>query len=61
MLGLERVSGPNAVVLSLVHLAMMTVCALGIGLLGLFARGRQHAQRGRGRARRRGERSASVR
>ncbi len=43
MLGHEGVSGPNAVVLSLVHLAMMTACAIGMGLLGLLARGRQHA------------------
>lgn len=46
MLGHEGVSGPNAVVLSLVHLAMMTACAIGMGLLGLLARGRQHAAAG---------------
>ena len=38
----EGVQPERAVVLSLLHLAMMTVCAIALGLLGLLARQRQH-------------------
>jgi uncharacterized protein (TIRG00374 family) len=42
VLAQEGVEPARAVVLSLLHLAMMTVCAIALGLLGLLARQRQH-------------------
>jgi uncharacterized protein (TIRG00374 family) len=42
VLAREGVEPARAVVLSLLHLAMMTVCAIALGLLGLLARQRQH-------------------
>ncbi len=43
VLGLERVAGERAVVLSLMHLAVMSAVAIGLGLLGLLVRHRQQA------------------
>ncbi|MFI5307327.1 MAG: YbhN family protein [Polyangiales bacterium] len=53
VLGLEHVPGPRAVVLSLLHFAVMTATAIGFGLIGLLAR---HAQQ-RAYAREQGRRS----
>lgn len=44
-LALEHVPGERAVVLSLLHLSVMTVSAIGFGLIGLLIRQRQHAAR----------------
>jgi uncharacterized membrane protein YbhN (UPF0104 family) len=41
VLGIEHVPGPRAVVLSLLHLGVMTAVAIGLGLLGMLARHRQ--------------------
>lgn len=44
-LALEQVPGEQAVVLSLLHLSVMTIAAVGLGLCGLFIRQRQQALR----------------
>jgi uncharacterized membrane protein YbhN (UPF0104 family) len=41
VLGLEHVPGPRAVVLSLSHLAVMSLVAIALGLCGVLARHRQ--------------------
>jgi hypothetical protein len=43
VLGLERVAGERAVVLSLLHLSVMSAAAIGLGLFGLLVRHRQQA------------------
>jgi hypothetical protein len=43
VLALERVPGESAVVLSLLHLSVMSAAAIGLGAIGMLARSRQQA------------------
>jgi uncharacterized protein (TIRG00374 family) len=43
VLALERVAGERAVVLSLLHLSVMSAAAIGLGAVGMLARSRQQA------------------
>jgi uncharacterized protein (TIRG00374 family) len=43
VLGVERVAGERAIVLSLLHLTVMSAAAIALGLLGMLARHRQQA------------------